>query len=69
MQKEGWVVIEAENGRVALQRMARERPGLILLDLMMPVLDGFDFVNEIRKDEANRAIPIRIARLAPYITS
>ena len=58
MQKEGWVVIEAENGRAALERMARERPGLILLDLMMPVLDGFDFVNEIRKDEANRAIPI-----------
>ena len=58
MQKEGWVVIEAENGRVALERMAQERPGLILLDLMMPVLDGFDFVNEIRKDEANRSIPI-----------
>jgi len=58
MQKEGWIVVEAENGRVALERMARERPGLILLDLMMPVLDGFDFVNEIRKDEANRSIPI-----------
>jgi signal transduction histidine kinase/DNA-binding response OmpR family regulator len=58
MQKEGWVVVEAENGRVALERMARERPGLILLDLMMPVLDGFDFVNEIRKNEANRSIPI-----------
>ena len=58
MQKEGWTVIEAENGGVALERMSRERPGLILLDLMMPVLDGFDFVNEIRKDEANRSIPI-----------
>ena len=58
MQNEGWVVIEAENGRVALERMARERPALILLDLMMPVLDGFDFVNELRKDEANRTIPI-----------
>ena len=58
MQKEGWTVFEAENGRVALERMARDRPGLILLDLMMPVLDGFDFVNEIRKDEANRSIPI-----------
>jgi signal transduction histidine kinase/CheY-like chemotaxis protein len=58
MRKEGWVVIEAENGRVALERMALERPGLILLDLMMPVLDGFDFVNEIRKNEANRTIPI-----------
>ncbi|MGH8675246.1 MAG: response regulator, partial [Burkholderiales bacterium] len=58
MQKEGWVVAEAENGRVALERIARERPELILLDLMMPVLDGFDFVNELRKVEANRSIPI-----------
>jgi CheY-like chemotaxis protein len=58
MQKEGWAVMEAENGRVALERLERERPGLILLDLMMPVLDGFEFVNEMRKIEANRSIPI-----------
>jgi CheY-like chemotaxis protein len=58
MQKEGWAVTEAENGRVALERLAAERPGLILLDLMMPVLDGFEFVNEMRKLEANRSIPI-----------
>jgi CheY-like chemotaxis protein len=58
MQKEGWAVSEAENGKVALERLERERPGLILLDLMMPVLDGFEFVNEMRKIEANRAIPI-----------
>ena len=58
MQKEGWAVMEAENGRVALERLDRERPGLILLDLMMPVLDGFEFVNEMRKIEANRSIPI-----------
>jgi CheY-like chemotaxis protein len=58
MEKEGWAVSEAENGRIALERLAAERPGLILLDLMMPVLDGFEFVNEMRKIEANRAIPI-----------
>ena len=58
MQQEGWAVTEAENGRVALERLAGERPALILLDLMMPVLDGFEFVNEMRKIEANRTIPI-----------
>ena len=58
MQKEGWAVSEAENGKIALERLERERPGLILLDLMMPVLDGFEFVNEMRKIEANRSIPI-----------
>jgi signal transduction histidine kinase/CheY-like chemotaxis protein len=58
MQKEGWTVSEAENGKIALERLERERPALILLDLMMPVLDGFEFVNEMRKIEANRSIPI-----------
>ena len=42
LEKEGWKVSEAENGRVALERMERERPKLILLDLMMPEMDGFE---------------------------
>jgi len=58
MQKDGWVVAEAENGRIALEHLADGRPELILLDLMMPELDGFEFVNELRKIEANRSIPI-----------
>ena len=58
MQEEGWVVAEAENGRTALERLADGRPELILLDLMMPELDGFEFVHELRKIEANRSIPI-----------
>ena len=51
LEKEGWKVIEAENGRVALERMAERRPDLILLDLMMPEMDGFQFLDEIRKRE------------------
>ena len=43
LEKEGWKVSEAENGRVALECMERERPSLILLDLMMPEMDGFEF--------------------------
>jgi signal transduction histidine kinase/DNA-binding response OmpR family regulator len=58
LQKEGWRVAEAENGRDALDHMAREEPSLILLDLRMPVMDGFEFVLELRKVEAWRAIPI-----------
>jgi signal transduction histidine kinase/CheY-like chemotaxis protein len=58
LQKEGWRVAEAENGRDALDQMAREEPSLILLDLRMPVMDGFEFVMELRKVEAWRAIPI-----------
>jgi len=58
LEKEGWQVSEAENGRVALDRVAEKPPSLILLDLMMPVMDGFEFVMELRKVEAWRGLPI-----------
>jgi signal transduction histidine kinase/CheY-like chemotaxis protein len=58
LEKQGWQVSEAENGRVALDRVAEHCPSLILLDLMMPVMDGFEFVMELRKVEAWREIPI-----------
>ena len=49
LEKEDWTVIEAENGRVALERMTERQPELILLDLMMPEMDGFQFLDEIRQ--------------------
>ena len=58
MEKEGWRVREAENGRVALECMERERPRLILLDLMMPEMDGFEFAVRVRQDPKWRLIPI-----------
>ena len=58
LEREGWKVIEAENGRVALERMAERQPDLILLDLMMPEMDGFQFLDEIRKREDWHSIPI-----------
>jgi CheY-like chemotaxis protein len=56
--KEGCEVIAAENGRVALERLAESRPMLILLDLMMPELDGFQFIDRVRQHENWRTIPI-----------
>jgi CheY-like chemotaxis protein len=58
LEKENWTVIEAENGRVALERMAERQPDLILLDLMMPEMDGFQFLDEIRKRKDWHAIPV-----------
>ena len=58
LEREGWAVSEAENGRIGLERVAGSRPGLILLDLMMPEMDGFEFVDRLRKNEAWRAIPV-----------
>ena len=54
----GWEVEEAEDGRAALERMATFRPTLILLDLMMPVMDGFDFLVELHARPEWRDIPV-----------
>jgi CheY-like chemotaxis protein len=60
LEKDGIPVVEAENGRVALERVAAQAPALILLDLMMPEMDGFEFVTELRRQEAGRRIPVVI---------
>ena len=58
LEKEGCQVIVAENGRVALERLAESQPMLILLDLMMPEMDGFQFIDRVRQHENWRTIPI-----------
>lgn len=51
LEDAGWGVIEAENGRAALTCMADTPPNLILLDLMMPEMDGFEFVRQLREQQ------------------
>ena len=58
LESEGWAVSEAPNGLVALEVMKQERPSLILLDLMMPEMDGFEFAAEVRRHPEWRSIPI-----------
>jgi signal transduction histidine kinase/CheY-like chemotaxis protein/CHASE3 domain sensor protein len=58
LERENWRVEEAVNGKQALEQVAKSQPGLILLDLMMPEMDGFQFVEELRKREEWRAIPV-----------
>jgi CheY-like chemotaxis protein len=58
LSRAGWTVTDAENGRVALERMAETRPALVLLDLMMPEMDGFAFIDALRRDESRRDIPV-----------
>ena len=58
LEKAGCTVEEAENGRGALAVLARVRPGLVLLDLMMPEMDGFEFLEEFRRHEAWRTVPV-----------
>jgi PAS domain S-box-containing protein len=56
--KAGWTVTEAENGRVALERIGVQRPALVLLDLMMPEMDGFEFLDALHQDEVHRNLPV-----------
>ena len=58
LQREKWAVFSAENGRDALQKMDEARPDLILLDLMMPEMDGFTFAEKLRENPAWRAVPV-----------
>ena len=54
LSEAGYPVEQAGNGELALRRMAAEKPGLVLLDLKMPVLDGWGVVERMRKDPVAR---------------
>jgi signal transduction histidine kinase/CheY-like chemotaxis protein len=58
MEREGWDAVVAENGRVGLEQVAACGPALIFTDLMMPEMDGFDFVAELRSKAEWRDIPV-----------
>ncbi len=54
----GYRVVTARNGRVGLAQAQREKPDLIILDLMMPEMDGFQVARQLRQDPECRRIPI-----------
>jgi signal transduction histidine kinase/CheY-like chemotaxis protein len=58
LEKDGWSVVEAATGREALACVERQRPSLILLDLMMPDMDGFEFLAELGQHPEWRSIPV-----------
>jgi len=60
LEDEGYAVTEAQNGRAALDRIKEQAPGAILLDLMMPEMDGFEVIAALREHESWRNIPVVI---------
>ena len=54
MKREGYEVVLARDGQEAVDAIVRERPALVLLDVMMPIKTGFDVCHEVRAHEAVR---------------
>jgi len=55
---EGYEVLEADSGLVALERVIKSQPDLILLDVMMPEMDGFEVCRQLKQDDQTRLIPV-----------
>jgi PAS domain S-box-containing protein len=58
LKRAGWPVMEAANGREGIEKLETAEPCAILLDLIMPELDGFGFLTELRKRENRRHVPV-----------
>jgi signal transduction histidine kinase/CheY-like chemotaxis protein len=58
LHKYDWEVISANNGKVGLEKVQTQQPDIILLDLMMPEMDGYEFISRLREQKQQRKIPI-----------
>ena len=58
LRAEGYVITSAYDGEEALERVPKDKPDIILLDIMMPKINGIDVMKKLREDEATASIPI-----------
>jgi CheY-like chemotaxis protein len=58
LEEQGFIVFEAENGQVAVETAIRENPDVILMDLTLPLMDGFEAAKLIRQHDGLKNIPI-----------
>jgi DNA-binding response OmpR family regulator len=58
LSRKGYQVVGALGGREGLEAIAREKPDLVLLDLMMPDMDGWEVYQKMKADEATKHIPV-----------
>jgi len=65
LERHGWEVIEAADGRAGLDCLERAFPALILLDLLMPEMDGFEFMDLLRQRPEGRRIPVMVVTAKP----
>ena len=60
LRANGYYVFLARDGETALQQISKEHPHLVVLDIVLPRLNGFEVLSELRKDEELRKIPVII---------
>jgi DNA-binding response OmpR family regulator len=58
--KEGYETTEAVDGEEGIQRVAKDKPDIVLLDIILPGIDGFEVLRRVRENEEIRDIPIII---------
>lgn len=58
LERAGYNVITAFDGKQALDKIAQETPDLVVLDVMMPYMDGFEVLDTLRKNPATRELPV-----------
>lgn len=58
LERQGYEVVCAHDGKEALQKVEEERPDLVVLDVMMPYMDGFEVLQNMRRNPSTRDIPV-----------
>ena len=69
LESQGYEVLTAFDGLDALEKTRTEKPDLILLDIMMPVLDGYEVCKRLKEDATTGNIPILILSAAAHVES
>src|SRR5438477_2083354 len=58
LERQGYEVVTAFDGKEALEKVASEQPDLVVLDVMMPYMDGFEVLQNLRKNPNTRDLPV-----------
>ncbi len=66
LENAGYEMIKARNGREAIEAVARENPCVVVMDAMMPNVDGLTALRELKQDPTTRAIPVIMLTANPH---
>lgn len=58
LERQGYEVVTASDGKEALEKVEEENPDLVVLDVMMPYMDGFEVLQNLRRNPSTREIPV-----------